>query len=202
VAVWTISTQEGAGGSQIAAELAAAAGVPLLGRTELASIACATDPERFATSDFEEVEQRFGGRLATLALNMALAAGPGLPSALQEWELRQKLPELGRSILNEVAREPCVILSPAAFAGLTEHPSAIHVRLRAPFACRVAAYQREHLVNRECAEKHVKHDDHVKHSWVQSLYGVEIDDERRFALVLDTSRFSPDRIVEILLAAG
>jgi cytidylate kinase len=40
------------------------------------------------------------------------------------------------------------------------------------------------------------------HAWVKSLYHVDIDDPQRFSLVLDTSRFSPDRIVEILLAAA
>jgi cytidylate kinase len=76
------------------------------------------------------------------------------------------------------------------------------VRLRAPLAGRIAAYQREHLVGPGCAEKAIKHDDHVQNTWVRSLYHVDIDDDRRFTLALDTSRFSQGRLVEILLAAG
>ncbi len=88
------------------------------------------------------------------------------------------------------------------FAALPDHPSAIHVRIRAPLAWRIAAYQRENLVDRRCAEKAVKHDDHRKHAWVKTLYNVDLNDTRHFALTIDASRFSPDRIVEMLLAAG
>ena len=37
---------------------------------------------------------------------------------------------------------------------------------------------------------------------MRSLYRVDIDDVRLFSLVLDASRFSPQRMVEILLIAG
>lgn len=202
MAVWTISAQEGAGGDRVAAALAAAAEVPLLGRNELAAIAHDLDPEHLEAEDFAEIEKRFGGRLSALAFNMAITTGAGSASALQELELRHKLPELAHSILDQAARQPCVIFAVGAFAAIPEHPKAIHVRLRAPLACRIAAYQHDHLVDRQCAEKKVKHDDHAKHAWVHSLFHVDLDDDRRFALVLDTSRFSQERIVEILLAAG
>jgi cytidylate kinase len=81
-------------------------------------------------------------------------------------------------------RSPWVIYLPAAFAAL------------------LAAYQREHLVNRRLAEKALKREDHRMQAWVRSLYGVDIDDPQRFSLVLNASCFSRDRIVELLLAAG
>jgi cytidylate kinase len=90
----------------------------------------------------------------------------------------------------------------AAFAALSHHASAVHVRLRAPLEWRIAAYQREHLVDRRCAEKAPKHDHHRKRAWVRSLYSVDMDDTRLFSLVLDASRFSPERRLETLLAAG
>ena len=37
---------------------------------------------------------------------------------------------------------------------------------------------------------------------MKSLYRVDIDDARHYSLVADASRFSDDRFVEILLAAG
>jgi cytidylate kinase len=81
-------------------------------------------------------------------------------------------------------------------------PSCSRSRLGAPLQCRIATDQREHLVDHACAEKAIKRDDRVKSAWVRSLYRVEIDDDRNFTLALDTSRFSPARVVEILLAAG
>jgi cytidylate kinase-like protein len=194
--VWTISAQEGTGGTRVAAELAAAAQVPLLDREGLSLLAHEVDP---ALPELDELEARFG-RFAMLSLSAALSVGAA--EAFQEVELRHKLPELGRAVLGEAARSSRVIYVPAAFAALADHPSAVHVRLCAPLECRIASYQREHLVDRHCAEKALKREDHRMQAWVKSLYHVNIDDARRFSLVVDTSRFSPDRIVELLLAAG
>jgi cytidylate kinase len=95
-----------------------------------------------------------------------------------------------------------VIYAPAAFAALSQHPSAVHVRLWAPLEWRVATYEREHLVDRRRAEKALRRDDPDKRAWVKWLYHVDIDDLRLFSLDLDASRFSPDRLVQTLLAAG
>jgi cytidylate kinase len=196
VTVWTISAQEGTGGTRVAAELAAAAQVPLLDRQALGALAHQVDPTLPETGD---LEARFG-RFTMLSLSAALSVGSA--EAFREVELRQKLPALGRAILGEAARAPCVIYLPAAFAALEDHPSTLHVRLRAPLECRVAAYQREHLVDRRCAEKRLRQADHRTQAWVKSLYRVDIDDASRYSLVLDASRFSRERFVAILLAAG
>jgi cytidylate kinase len=195
MAVWTIAAQEGTGGARLAAALAEAAGVSLLDRQRLALFAHQLDPD---FPELDEIEGRLGGRLNTLALSTAITAGS--PDAFHEIELRQKLPAIGRAVVAEASGSPAVIYAPAAFAALTEHPSA--VRVRAPFDWRIAAYQREHIVNRRCAEKALKRDDHRQQAWVKSLYHVDIEDARLFSLVLDASRFTTERLVETLLAAG
>jgi hypothetical protein len=196
MAVWTISAQEGTNGPRIAAELATAAGVSLLDRESLAVMAHAAEP---TLPQLDEIESRFG-RFTMLSLSTAISVGSA--EACQEVELRHRLPDLGRAVLGEAARSPCVIYVPAAFAALQDHPTAIHVRLRAPLECRLVAYQREHLVDRRAAEKALKREDNRRQAWVRSLYRADIDDPRRFSIVLDASHFSCDRIVETLLAAG
>jgi cytidylate kinase len=200
--IWTISAQAGTGGDRIAAELAASAGVPLLDRQTLARFAHDLNPDELEVEDIEQIEERFEGRLRVLALSTAMTTAAVAAVALPEIQFRNRLPELGRAVFSEVARQPCVILSPAAFAALSEHPGAVHVRLHAPLETRIAAYQRDHLVDRGRAAKAISHDDHVKGALVRSLYHVDVDDGRRFGLVLDASRFTPGRLVEILLAAG
>jgi Cytidylate kinase-like family len=148
----------------------------------------------------DELEARLGGRLNLLALSTAITAGSA--EAVREVELRRKLPDIGRAVLAAAARSSCVIYAPAAFAALGQHPSAIHVRVHAPIDWRIAAYQREHVVDRRSAEKALNRDDHRKQAWVRSLYGLDIDDPRFFSVVLDASRFSRERLVETLLAAG
>jgi cytidylate kinase len=78
----------------------------------------------------------------------------------------------------------------------------VHVRLHAPLEWRIAAYCRDEVVDRRRAEKAIRHDDHQKRAWVQTLYHVDVDDAELFSLVVDVSRFPLDRLVEILLAAG
>jgi hypothetical protein len=191
--VWTISAQAGTGGREAAAALAAAAGVPLLDRAALAQ---GLDD----VGDIDRLEERVGGRLNLVALGMAMCSGAN--EAYRELKLREALPQIGRSAAEAAARQPCVILAPAAFAALAGNGHSVHVRLWAPLERRVEAYAREHLLDRRAAEKAVRRDDQVKRHWVQALYHVDVDDPRHFALVLDASRFSAERLVEIMLASG
>jgi hypothetical protein len=195
--VWTICAQAGTGGEDVAARLAVAAGVPLLDRKTLALFAHELNP---LVADGDDLEKRVGGSLNLAALSMAMTTGS--LDAFQELQLRHTLPELGRAVVGDAARRPCVIFAGAAFAALPEHHTAIHVRLRAPLEWRIANYQREHLVDHRCAEKSLKHDDHLRQKWVKTLYHVDIDESRFFTIVVDASRFSIDRLVETLLAAG
>jgi Cytidylate kinase-like family len=197
MAVWTISAQAGTCGDEIARELARRADVAFLDREALAPVAHELEPD---LGDADELEERLSGRFAALALGAAIASGA--PEAVREFQLRRTLPELGRAVLREAAREPAVIFAPAAFAALQDHPSAIHVRLRAPFEWRVAACQRENVVDRHAAEKSVHHDDDHKRAWVRTLYHVDVDDPTLFSLVVDVSRFARERVVETLLAAA
>ena len=197
--IWTISAQLGAGGPEIATALAAEAGVPLHDRNALAALANALEP-RLAAEDVTELEEWVPGRLNRLALSAAMASGSA--DAVQELQLRRTLPDLGRAVLREAARGPGVVLADAAFIALAEHPGAIHVRIRAPFEWRVAEVRRRDLVGRDEAKRLVRHDDHLRRSWVRALYHADLDDPARFGLVLDSSRLSRRRIVETLLAAG
>jgi cytidylate kinase len=45
-------------------------------------------------------------------------------------------------------------------------------------------------------------EDHLEHTWAEALYRVDVDDSRLVSVVLDASRFSTDRLVEVLLAAA
>src|ERR687884_1563804 len=146
--VWTIAAQEGTGGARLAAEVAAAAGVSLLDREALARFVHQIDPN---IPEADDLEERLGGRLNMLALSTAITAGSA--DAAREIQLRQKLPALGRAVLAEAALSPCVIYAPAAFAALSQHPSAAPVRLRAPLDWRDGGPQRGDRVDPPRAPK-------------------------------------------------
>jgi Cytidylate kinase-like family len=196
--VWTISAEEGAGGARIAADLASAADVPLL---DFKTLSTRAQGQLGDVPNLEDLEQRVGGRFNAILLSVALM-GAASAGAQAELEFRRTLPELGRAVMGEAARSPCVILAPSAVVALGDHPGAVHARLRAPLEWRIAAYQREHVVDRGTAEHAVKRDDHAKHMWVKTLYHGDLDDFRLFSLAVNVSRFSPQRVVEILLAAA
>jgi hypothetical protein len=195
--IWTVSAQAGTPGREVATGLAARAGVPLLDRTELVAHARALDPD---VGVDEHIEARVGGRLNALALGAAMTAGSA--EACRELQLRHALPDLARQVLREVTRQPAVVLAAAAFVPLGDHPGAVHVRLQAPREWRVAAYARTEVVDRRRAEHAIDHEDHVQRDWVRKLFHVDVDDASLFSLVVDASRLSPDRIVDVLLAAA
>lgn len=197
MAVWTISAQPGTPGVEVATALAARAGVPFFDRKALEPIVHELSPE---LGDLDDVEGRFGGRLNALALAVAMTYGA--PAAFRELELRSTLPELGRKVIGEVARHPAVILAAAAAHALPDRPGAIHARLSAPEAWRIAAYSRTEVMNKASAARELTQADHVERTWVHALFDVRVDDPALYTIVLDASRLAPDRIVDVLLAAG
>jgi cytidylate kinase len=201
MAVWTVSAEQGTGGDRVSANLAAAADVALIDRDALALLARDLNPDVTGGESIDELERSVGrGGISLLALGVPFS--PIAAEMVRQMQLQHALPELGRAVTAQAARQPCVISAAGAFAAMPRHPAAVHVRLRAPLEWRVAQYAREHCVNHRCAEKAVRTDDHKKHAWLKSIYHIDIADPGHFALVLDVSRFSCDRIVETLLAAG
>ncbi|TML20936.1 MAG: cytidylate kinase-like family protein [Actinobacteria bacterium] len=174
--IWTISAQEGTGGDWVAAELTAAADVPRLDREMLARSAHELNPDELKVEDIEEVEERFGGRLSALSLSMAMMTASTAAAVLLEIELRHRLPDLGRAVFNEVARRPCVILSPGRLRRAT---GASGPDSRAALRSDRGADRhlpRDHLVDRGHAKRAITHGDHTKSALVRSVYHVEIDD--------------------------
>jgi cytidylate kinase len=200
MAVWTVSADVGTGAERVAAGLADAAGVQLLDRPALLQLAQELHVDLGGIEDVDELEARAGGALNLVACSMAILAGSG--DAVRAMQEQRALPELVQVVAAAAASRPCVILAPGAFAALSLHHTAVHARLFAPFAWRVAQVQRERLLDRRHAEKAVRHDDRARRHWVHGLFGLDVADCRQFTVSVDASRVAPDRIVELLLAAA
>jgi cytidylate kinase len=151
--------------------------------------------------DVDKLPQRIGGRMVAAALGLA-STTLACSEAMRELRFRDELVQLAQQVLGEAARSSCVIVTSIGFAALKDTPGAIHVRVRAPLEWRIAGYQREALADHHAAEKAVKHADHQRHLLVKAMFKTEVDDDSQFSLVLDASRFSVDRMVDVLLAAG
>ena len=66
----------------------------------------------------------------------------------------------------------------------------------------MAAYSRTEMVDRAKAARELAHADHVEKVWVRALFDVRVDDATLYTVVLDASRLTRDRIVDMLLAAA
>jgi hypothetical protein len=195
--VCTIAAEAGTGGDAVARLLSERTGARLLDRPGLLALAHEVEP---GIDDLEHIEERVGSRLTPLAMGIALT--PCSAELVRELGLRKTIAGVAKKVLARATEGPAVIVAPGGFAGLHEHPSAVHLRLRAPFEWRVEAYRRAELADRRTAEKAVKHDDHLKHAWVKTLYHVDPDDPANYSLVVDASRVPADRIADAVLAAA
>lgn len=194
--VCTLTAEAGTPADVVAATIAARSGAQLFDRPALVELAREFDP---GINDFEHIEERVSSRLAAFAMGLAFT---GAPEVVRELELKKTIGRLAREVLSEAVRRPAVILAPAAFAALEDHPSAVHVSLRAPLAWRIETYARENLLDRHRAERAVKHEDHLRRSWAKALYHVDADDPAHFSLVVDASRVPADRIADAALACA
>ena len=55
---------------------------------------------------------------------------------------------------------------------------------------------------RPAAQRAVKHEDQMTRAWVKTIYHANLDDYSMFSVVVDASRFSTQRLVEMLIAAS
>jgi cytidylate kinase len=195
--VCTIAAEAGTGGDAVARLLADHTGAQLLDRRGLLALAHEVDP---AIDDLEYIEERIGSRLTPLALGLSFTQCS--PELVRELGLRTTMAGVAKTVFARAAAGSAVIVAPGGFAGLREHPSAVHLRLRAPFEWRVESYRRSELVDRHAAEKAVKHDDHLKHALVKTLYHLDNDDPGNYSLVVDASRMPAERIAGAVLAAA
>jgi cytidylate kinase len=196
MAVWTIDAQPEAGGRAIAGELAARAGVPLIDHQFAVALALSFGISVQAASAYEHqlsTMTRHG-----LVVGMASSVAPGVAAELCRVERAR---EVLNRVACEAARGSCVIFGRCAFEALADHPGAIHVHLRAPFAWRVERAAAAHLVARTNARRELRRIERRQRRLARWLLRYR----RRaapFHVVCDVSRLSETAIVEMLLAVG
>ena len=116
--------------------------------------------------------------------------------------------ETDRAIADENTREVLesvraggVILGRNATTILSAEPRALHVRLTAPVADRVRRAAAEGGFSPEVAAERQQREDVVRVEMSRLLYGWDPDDDVHYDLVVNTSRFSVDETVDLILNA-
>lgn len=177
MAVITISRELGAGGTGIAARVAAALGYRLAGKDQIAEVLV-----KYGMVRFEEVYD----------------SAPGFWARLDS--RRAEMTEMLNQVIMAMAHSGNVVIvgrgSYAVLAGLAD---VLHVRVQAPLPVRVKRVMQERgIVDPIECEKLVLESDRVRRAFVEQSYDVSWDAASAFDLVIDTGKVPPDLACELV----
>ncbi|MFV0407431.1 MAG: AAA family ATPase [Propioniciclava sp.] len=188
----TLHEEYGAGAEAIGPLLAQALGVPFVDR--------AVSSETFeAAAEREAVEENFFERFLSSFTPMPSMEGD-VTWAL-EIRTDHEIAEEGASRLQELVTDGAVVLGRNATIVLAEEPRALHLKLVAPVADRIARAATSAGITPERAQRRQEREDRVRTDLARRLYRWDPTASDNFDIVLNTSIFSPQQVTEIVLAA-
>jgi cytidylate kinase len=194
--VWTIESDEWAGGGDVARRLADRASVPLVAEQFLVALALELGTTVTAARAIER-------EATSPALRFALAAGAAMrpaPELIRRLESYRDCRGVFERTAHEAARSACVIVGHGAYAVLADRPGTQHIRLRAPLEWRTRRLAAEACMSTASARRLIRADDRRRRRRLRRIFGLDAADLTPFDAVYDTSRLSVDAIVDALLA--
>jgi cytidylate kinase len=183
MAVITVSRESGSGGTHIAQKVAEALGYHFADRNTAIAVM-----EEYGFSRFEEEydsKSRF-------RLDLVLRGQERL-------ELKSMVDMLPQVALALAHHGNVVMLGRGSFAVLSGLVDVINVRIQAPFGTRTKWHMERQNITRGEAEVLVRERDEVRAAFVQSWYGVRVDETGLFDLVIDTSKVPPEMAIRWLV---
>jgi cytidylate kinase len=195
----TISREFGAAGGEVAKRLAKELGWTLVDNELIDEVATRVglDPEEVA--EREERAPSFIERLTrTLASAMPEFVAPEggtLPDLTEE-----RLAKVTETAVSDLAGpENVVMVGRAAAAVLAARPGALHVKVVAPRADRIARIAERQRVDAKEAEKLVNDSDGNRDRYHKQYYQRDWKDAANYHLVVNTSRLGIDGAVGVIL---
>jgi cytidylate kinase len=194
----TVSAAFGAGGSVIAPRLAERLGVAFLDRAIPAEVAERLGIPVEAGVEHEESGPTLLERLAKFAPAAQIVAGaPPIAGDTIEPFLATT-----EQVIRRHVATGGVILGRAAAIVLHDEPQALHVRLDGQADRRVAQAMRLRGLDRDTAEKRLRHADRARELYVRESYHRNARDPALYHLVVDSTSIDLDACVEILVLAA
>ncbi|MDQ3715103.1 MAG: cytidylate kinase-like family protein [Actinomycetota bacterium] len=201
--VVTISATFGAGGSEVGPAVADALGLAFVDRAipmrvaEKLGVSIAD-----AQAKDETISTGLTRLISTMALVPDLAAGAG-PIEYNPVPDERIFREQTEKVLHEIAEgSGAVILGRAAALVLAEVPGALHVRLDAPVAARLAHIQREHGLTRQRAERLIRDNDSAREAYVRHFYRCKMNEARHYHLIIDSVRLPMSTVISVITDAA
>lgn len=195
----TLSRQMGAGGSEVARNVALALEWRLVDNELIDQVAVRSglSPERVA--EREEQAPGFVERLIRTLTRAApeILSGPDGPDPELE---EARLVKITESLVAEVAREGRVVLvGRAAPAVLKDDQNALNVKVVAPKDFRVAVVAARETVSEDEARYRVEQSDTNRALYHRQYYGRDWNDASLYHLVLNTAALGVESVVDTIV---
>ena len=202
MAVITVSSTFGSGGSVIAGQVAERLGWGLHNRAIPAEVASRLAvPLEIALANDETAENRIGRILAKFSVQLPFESTVHIPSEvyLRDDAFREHSESV---IRNVVANSNCVIVGRAAAIVIGQVDAALHVRIDGNRDLRVLrAAEALNLSNEESARR-LNETDRARGLYVRHFYGVDWSAAGLYHVVLDSTAITLAACTDIIIAAA
>jgi len=199
MAAVTVSRQSGSGGSEIATLVGRRLGWPVIDNQFVGLVSRKSGVPR---EEVQRLEERVPGLLERLGQSLALAAPDGFVTGeipvtgpLPEDEIRR----VTETVINEAVKHNVVLVGRGAQAHLAARDNVLHVFIAAPREVRVERVMKRLGLERKDAERTVDDQDRGRREYVKTHYRRTWDDAANYDLMLNSDRFRPDEIADIIV---
>lgn len=197
--VITISRQFGSGGHEVGEKLARQLDVPFYDK---ALIAMAAKQSGLSEEVFANADEKATSSLLYSMVMGSYSFGARVPG-INEMPINDKLFLIQSDIIKKAAAEgPCVIIGRCADYILREHKNCLNVFVHASKEERV----RRSIAKKDCEERKasdfVTKKDKQRANYYNFYSNKRWDDLQNYDITIDTSRFTVDEAVELLMDAA
>lgn len=197
--VITISRQFGSGGHEVGEKLARQLDVPFYDK---ALIAMAAKQSGLSEEVFASADEKASSSLLYSMVMGSYSFGARVPG-INEMPINDKLFLIQSDIIKKAAAEgPCVIIGRCADYILREHENCLNVFVHANKEERV----RRSVAKKDCEERKasdfVTKKDKQRANYYNFYSNKRWDDLQNYDITIDTSRFTVDEAVELLMDAA
>ena len=197
--VITIARQYGSGGHEVGEKLAGKLGVPFYDK---ALIAMAAKKSGLSEEVFADADEKATSSLLYSMVMGSYAFGSRIPG-INEMPINDKLFIIQSDIIKKAAAEgPCVIIGRCADYILRDFENCLNVFVHADKAARVKRIVGKNLCEAKKAPDFVTKKDKHRANYYNFYSNNRWDDLMNYDLTLDTSKFSVEQAVDLILDAA
>jgi cytidylate kinase len=200
--VITISSSFGAGGSVVAAQVAASIGWTMVNRAIPAAVADQLSVSLdVAIANDEEVESRFSRALARAAMQFSGEGGSHLPREIFAGD--HAFMKVTETIVRQAAdRSNCVIVGRAAAIILGDRVDVLNVRMDGPLKDRIRQGMEALHLTEEAARQKLQKTDRAREAYVRLFYKRNWSEPELYHLIVDSTAIPLDVCARIVIEAA